>query len=494
MDVFTLAAMTDNLQAIWTYLAEPIRQTPWLDWRDFWMGQVFADRFVVVYCLPFLPVLLLLSRQKLRLGIIMTGLAFVGYVCGALYAGLWLATCVVFHGLGERFAARCERGDGGRISPALAMGVVVTIWYVITMALHNVQLPEELNTWLFDHVPWIFPLGVRGTSWEPFLRMVHHAPGNGGPPRLVHAMFWNVHNIGTAYLSVRLLHYFSDIKRGKLPAGERSLLNFMAYVCYAPALLQGPIDRFQTFQEQMDTCHGRRRARDVAAGLWRIGWGLCKSVIVVLYFLPLLGDHLGLGPHGIYYEDPRRIESFWLLYTGVFWQIFTLYLLFSGYCDVAIGVSRLLGYRLLENFNWPWLATSMRDFWRRWHISLSGILRDYVYIPLGGNRRHVWWNLCLTFFLIGIWHALIPQLGIWGIVMGLMVWVNGLWARWMKRLDEAPAGALPALRRGCLKLRPLPTILAWLVTQHAFVFSLLIFFGGSKSIGVLGEILRRIWQ
>jgi D-alanyl-lipoteichoic acid acyltransferase DltB (MBOAT superfamily) len=142
----------------------------------------------------------------------------------------------------------------------------------------------------------------------------------------------------------------------------------------------------------------------------------------------------------------------------------------------------------------PWRATSMRDLWRRWHISLSEILRDYIYIPLGGSRQRTFRNLLITFFLCGIWHKLALQVGIWGLLMGLMVAVNHYWADWMKRLDARPSGTLPAVRRSVLKLRPLPTIASWLLTQHAFVFPLLIFFGGAGAINVMREILQRIWH
>jgi D-alanyl-lipoteichoic acid acyltransferase DltB (MBOAT superfamily) len=196
----------------------------------------------------------------------------------------------------------------------------------------------------------------------------------------------------------------------------------------------------------------------------------------------------------IYFKHPEQVETLWMLYTGVFWAILTLYLQFSGYCDVSAGFARLLGYRQIENFRRPWLATSMRDMWRRWHISLSFILRDYVYIALGGNRRHVLINLCITFFLCGIWHSPILKVGLWGLLMGLMVWINQRWVDWMKRVDATPTGALPAIRRGWLKLRPLPQICAWLITQHAFVFSLLLFFGGSGIIRVPREIVRRVWE
>jgi alginate O-acetyltransferase complex protein AlgI len=309
-------------------------------------------------------------------------------------------------------------------------------------------------------------------------------PANPGTPSLLYALFNNVHNIGTAYLTIRLAHYFAEIRRGHLPAQRRSRLNFLAYVCYAPSLIQGPIERFAPFQDEMDACHLRRGWHNVTPALSRMGLGVFKSVIATLYLNRVLRETYGFGGDNLLLEDPNRLGAAWLLYIGALLPITTLYLEFSGYCDVSAGMARLLGYRQHENFRRPWLATSMRDMWRRWHLTLSFILRDYVYIPLGGNRRHVTLNLCITFFVCGMWHEARAQVGIWGIIMGLMVAANARWVKWMKRVDETPTGWIPTLRRGWLRLYPLPQICAWLVTQHAFVWSLLVLFGGWAIITV----------
>ena len=225
----------------------------------------------------------------------------------------------------------------------------------------------------------------------------------------------------------------------------------------------------------------RRRSHESRGGLF-------KSLIATWYFFPVIkNDLVGAG----YYERPEQVGSYALLYFGIYIHIFWLYLEFSGYCDISAGMARLLGYRQVENFNWPWLATSMRDLWRRWHISLSFLMRDYVYIPLGGNRRHATLNLIIVFTLIGIWHALTFQVLAWGVLMGVMVAINQHWAQWMKRLDETPNGMLPALRRAIARTRPLPQILSWAITMHFFVHSLLVFFGGSAGWRVTWELIRR---
>jgi D-alanyl-lipoteichoic acid acyltransferase DltB (MBOAT superfamily) len=494
LSALTFASLGDTARLCAAYLLEPLTHTPWTAWRDFWMGKVLDDRFLVVYFAPLLPILLLLSKRRLRVGIILTGLTFLAYIFGVFYAGLWLLTCLLLYLLGERFVVECRRTDVLPIGPPLAAITIIGGWYLATMGLHNLTLPAPLNAWLFEHLRWLFPLGTRDLTWEPFFPRLYNTAAENGPAAIFHAVFYNVHNIGTAYLAVRMLQYFSELKRGSIPAANRSLLKFLAYVCYAPALIQGPIERYAEFQAEMDTCHLRRSWQNVPPALARIGWGLAKSLIVTWYFHPLFWDAFGFGHVGTYYAHPEQIEDFRLLYFGVFLQIYGLYLEFSGYCDISAGFARLLGYRQIENFNWPWLAVSMRDFWRRWHISLSAILRDYLYIPLGGNRRHATLNLVITFFLCGVWHKLVLQVGVWGILMGLMVAINQHWAQWMKRLDAQPTGTLPALRRAIRRLGPLPTIASWLLTQHLFVFSLLIFFGGLGGLNVAREIVRRIWQ
>jgi alginate O-acetyltransferase complex protein AlgI len=340
----------------------------------------------------------------------------------------------------------------------------------------------------------MFPMGVRGASWEPWLFGLPMAEAaDSAPAQLAYLVLLDPHIIGTAYFTIRMLHYFSEIKRGGIDPERRSLLNFLAYLFYAPTLMQGPIERFNEFQNEMDTCHERRGWRNVPPALARIAWGVSKCLFGIIVFTHVMWNVLGITRPGggTYYQHPEQIKSYALLYFGVYFQIYWLYLEFSGYCDVSAGIARLLGYRQVENFNWPWIATSLRDLWRRWHITLSFMARDYIYIALGGNRRRKIRNLCVTFILIGIWHRIIPQMALWGLVMGLMLTVNQWWTEWMKRLDQTPAGTLPAIRRAVIRTRPLPTVLSWAFTMHCFVMSLLIFFGGEGGINVAAELIRR---
>jgi D-alanyl-lipoteichoic acid acyltransferase DltB (MBOAT superfamily) len=486
--------MNTVLATVWNYLWTPIAATPWTAWREFWLQEICDDRLVIVYFLPLAPLLLLVPRALLRIGLIASGLAFVAYFGGVLYAGLWLLTCIALYRLGERFVHECQRRVVLSIGPPLAVGTLITLWYLTTMVLHHLHLPAGLNAWFFEHARWAFPLGARDVSWEPVFVQLSDQPAAGPPFPLLHAMFWNVHNIGIAYLAARMLHYFSELKRGTIPATRRTLLNFLAYTCYGPALLQGPLERFGTFQDELDTCHTRRGWHNLPPALYRITWGVAKSLVATWYFRPLLRDVYGVGGTEVFWQHPEQIQSFVLLYCGVFFMIFWLYLEFSGYCDISAGIARLLGYRQIENFRLPWIATNMRDLWRRWHISLSEILRDYLYIPLGGNRRHPTFNICLTFIIIGLWHGVTPRTAVWGLMMGLFVAFNQHWSRWMKRIDEQPMTPVAAVRRTWLRLQPLPRVCAWLVTQHAFVFPLFFFFGGTGGWRVMREILRRVLQ
>lgn len=462
----------------------------WADWHGWWLSTVFSRHFVVLWFIPLLPALLLTRGQALKRAILITGVIFIAYVFGLAYVALWLAIGYGLYRLGERFAIECRRTDVLPIGPPLAAGTIIVVGYLIIMAAHDFALPPATNAWLYAHCRWFYPLGTRGYSWEPAFN--HLLPIDGSAPHWFFTLFWDPHFIGAAYLAARMLPYFAEIKRGGIPAERRTLLNFFAYICYAPALIQGPIERFNTFHDEIETCHERRSWANVPPAFWRIGLGIFKAIVAAAYFRPLLWYDLHIGNGNDFWLHPENIQSFWLLYFGVFFIIFTLYLEFSGYCDIAVGFARLFGYRQAENFNMPWVATSMRDLWRRWHLTLSFILRDYVYIPLGGNRRHVTFNLCMTFFLCGIWHRIVLQVALWGLLMGFMVAVNQHWVGWVKKLDADPTRPFGRIRQAWLRCGPLPTICAWIVTQHAFMFTLLLFFGGAGIYTVPREIIRRL--
>lgn len=486
-----VTALGAALAGVWEYLRAGWASADLTAWREFWLLQVLDDRLWVVWCLPLVLVLTVLPQRMLRGGIVATGLLFIGVMFGAFYLAVWLGLCVFLYWLSERLAVEFRRTDVLAIGPPLAGWLIIGGGYFASFFIPALGLDPAVNRWVFDHVPWALPLGLGAYLLDDASREQAAALASQGPGALSVFLFHFAHLVGTAYLAVRMLQYLSDIKSGQIAPEQRSFGRFMAFVCYAPTLMQGPIERYNRFHEQIDGCVARRRLSDWPIGLGRIGWGVGKAALSTIYLFPVVRPWLLEGSRAPYYAHPEQIESYAFLYFGVYLHIFWLYVEFSAYCDIAIGASRLLGYRCVENFNWPWLATSIRDFWRRWHISLSAILRDYIYIPLGGNRRHQTLNLCITFALIGVWHGPLLQLAAWGVVMGLLVAVNQRWAQWVRRLDEREAGLLVAVRRAVARTRPLPQIVGWALTMHVFCHSLLIFFGGTAVNRVYWELIRR---
>lgn len=203
--------------------------------------------------------------------------------------------------------------------------------------------------------------------------------------------------VGISFYTFQSLGYAIDVYRGRAPA-ERSFLRFAVFLAFFPQLVAGPIVRASELLPQLSKRPALTRA-DVDFAAYRISKGLLKKV--------LLGDFLAASFTDIVFASPTQYtsaENLLALYA------FTLqiYADFSGYSDIAIGVARLFGVRIPENFNRPYQAVDVADFWRRWHMTLSGWLRDYVYYPLGGSRcseARACANLWITMFLVGIWHG-----------------------------------------------------------------------------------------
>ncbi len=467
----------DSVDGLW----QPLTRLPWSSWNAVWLGDTLAGRNAVLIFLPLLVVLMLLPPGHLRRGFILTGLLFVGYVFGAAYLVFWLLSCLLFYRLSEQFAREVRRTDVWPGGPPLAAIAIISVYFVLVHVLDAVNLPAAANAWLMQYAPWVYPLGARGLSWEPHWF--------GTESQLFALMLRDSHNIGAAYLVMRLVHYFSELKRGTIPPEQRSFARFLAYLCYVPTLIQGPIERYAEFNHQIDTCHERRTWRDRLAGLGRLGQALVKAVVLEAYLLPWANSQ-GLGSRQ-FMQHPEHTTSYVLLFFSIHVLVFALYLAFSAYCDVAIGLSRLLGYRAAENFRYFWLACSLTDMWRRWHITLSFILRDYIFFPLARRRWNSFLALAVTFLVCGLWHSLSLNYALWGLTMGLLVAVNQRWSRWQRQLERQPDRRLARLRRAWLRLQPLPRICAWLLTINVFMLSGWVCFWGFRGFRVLGELVWR---
>lgn len=227
--------------------------------------------------------------------------------------------------------------------------------------------------------------------------------------------------VGISFYTFQTLSYTIDVYRKQIPA-ERSFLRFALYVCFFPQLVAGPIVRASDFLPQL---HQRVRLsyEDVGAGLFRIARGLVKKVVIA--------DHLAVNLVDRAFSSPDLYSSPELL-VALYGYTMQIYCDFSGYSDIAIGSARLIGYRLPENFERPYIATTVAGFWRRWHITLSGWLRHYVFFPLGGSRGGVWMahrNTFITLILIGLWHGASWRFVLYGALHGAAISVNRVLSR-----------------------------------------------------------------
>lgn len=218
--------------------------------------------------------------------------------------------------------------------------------------------------------------------------------------------------IGISFFTFQELSYLIDVYRGETKA-QKNPVKLMLYVCLFPQLIAGPIVKYHEIEKEID--NRSRSMEDIAWGIRRFIVGLCKKV--------LLANTLGQAVDGILAGgiSGMNILSAWLCAVSYMLQI---YYDFSGYSDMAIGMGQMFGFHFRENFQYPYCAGSIREFWRRWHISLSTWFRDYLYIPLGGNRKgfaRTLWNRFFVFLCTGIWHGANLTFLFWGMYHGCFV-------------------------------------------------------------------------
>ncbi|WP_141499634.1 MBOAT family O-acyltransferase [Paenibacillus luteus] len=235
--------------------------------------------------------------------------------------------------------------------------------------------------------------------------------------------------IGISFYTFQSMSYIIDIYRGTAKA-QRNWLDFATFVALFPQLVAGPIVQYSTIAEQLR--HRTVSTELFAEGVRRFIIGLAKKV--------LLANNIGLLWHTISSSSIDSLPALtaWL---GIIAFAFQIYFDFSGYSDMAIGLGLMFGFRFNENFNRPYTAQSITDFWRRWHISLSTWFRDYVYIPLGGNRKGPWKqlrNIMIVWLLTGIWHGASWNFLLWGLYFGvILVFEKWLGLRWLERMPAS---------------------------------------------------------
>ena len=278
--------------------------------------------------------------------------------------------------------------------------------------------------------------------------------------------------VGISFYTFKTLSYTIDVYRREMPAC-RSLWQYAMFVTYFPELVAGPIVRASIFLPQMNRSLRPSWSR-AAIGLQVVLLGVTKKL--------LIADRLSLFVDPIF-DDPAVYSPFTIACAVIGYSL-QIYCDFSGYSDIAIGISKIIGFDLPENFNMPYIATSVVEFWRRWHMTLSQWLRDYLYIPLGGNRHgkvKTYRNLMLTMLLGGLWHGASWNFVFWGMLHGLALAAN----HWWTREHRQPSKASPA-DRGVLSI-----IVGWGST-YAFVCITWVFFR-STHFGTSMIILRKLF-
>lgn len=248
--------------------------------------------------------------------------------------------------------------------------------------------------------------------------------GNGAPQ--IPSITWEILlPLGISFFVFEFIHYVVDVYRGHEPV--RKFLDFALFASFFPTQLAGPIKRYQDFVQQLLSPR-KITSNDFDEAIDLIMVGLFKKVV--------LADNIALVAE-------RCFANYQLLNGADMWLAswafaFQVYYDFSGYTDIARGSALLFGFRVPINFNLPYMASSMSDFWRRWHISLSLWLRDYVFIPLGGTKRGPWrncFNLLFTMSLCGLWHGAADHFVCFGTVMGIFLVVNRLWRSVVEKHD-----------------------------------------------------------
>ena len=248
--------------------------------------------------------------------------------------------------------------------------------------------------------------------------------------------------VGISFYTFQEMTYTIDVYRKQM-SPTRDLINFLAYVSFFPQLVAGPIERASHLLPQFESTRSITRPM-LDEGIWLMVWGMFKKVFIADNLDPLVAMVYGSAS----YSAPAVV-----LATLAF--AMQIYCDFSGYSDIARGIARIMGFEIMLNFNLPYIATSVRDFWRRWHISLSTWLRDYLYISLGGNRAgeaRTYANLWITMLLGGLWHG--------------AAWNFVLWGAWQ---------ALGLSMNRAFGDKPRPSFLSWLATMCFLLYGWLLF-------------------
>lgn len=335
----------------------------------------------LIFLYSFLPILLLVLLLSPRTWhnacLLFASLVFYAWG-GVSYTAILVFSILINYGFGRWIAVRAKRG---RARGVLIVGVVLNLSILVGFK-YTLFFLSQLN----------LGLAAIGEDSLPL-------------PKILLPL-------GISFFTFQGISYLVDVFRGTTPVQKR-LDHLGLYIALFPQLIAGPIVRYQDLAGQL----GRRSLswQGMALGLERFVLGLAKKV--------LIANQLAMVVDAIFVAQPESLPI-WVAWLGMLAYALQIYFDFSGYSDMAIGLGRMFGFVIPENFNFPYVARSLREFWRRWHISLSQWFRDYVYIPLGGNRGSMvqtYRNLILVFLLTGFWHGANWTFVCWGVLHGFFM-------------------------------------------------------------------------
>lgn len=263
-----------------------------------------------------------------------------------------------------------------------------------------------------------------------------------------------VEPIGISFFTFKVISYLADTYKGKMTA-EYNILDYGIYVSFFPTITSGPIDRADDFLAQMkETKHFEEKR--FLEGLLYVLWGYFQKMIIA--------DRLAITV-GVVFDNYQNYAGFPLFVTSILYTL-QIYFDFAGYTCIACGIAKALGYECQQNFMQPYFSRSIREFWQRWHMSLSGWLRDYVYIPLGGNRKGItrkYVNLMLTFLVSGIWHGAGWNFVAWGLLHGCYQVIGALTEKTRNQLKDKLHIRNTILERG------IQTFITFMLVNFAWV-------------------------
>ncbi|WP_458008634.1 MBOAT family O-acyltransferase [Flavobacterium sp. PL002] len=236
--------------------------------------------------------------------------------------------------------------------------------------------------------------------------------------------------LGMSYYSFRNIHYTLEYYKGKIK--NEKLLFYLAYNFFLPVFIIGPINRYPDFVKDWQ----RRRFDNYyfSTGLQRILYGTSKIVILGNYLFTLKAVN--------FIENIDKNHEWLKTYLETLRFVFNAYFQFAGYSDIAIGLSLLMGYRIVENFNYPFLATNMRDFWAKYHISLSSFCKDYIYTPISSYYRKPLFGIIATMIIIGLWHEISLRYLLWGLLQALGIYISSFFQNKTKSIIMSTLGSL----------------------------------------------------